>query len=278
MEKYKSEDTGMDKLSFQSLNAPTSAITSVRGANQWLKNQGRSDLKVISRQDDHFGRVYSLFQFFNNGRETLLMQGTTLDDVIEHVVTYHGVKPCQAGQKVVEKKDHVIKDVESFNAWLQAPEIRQKSLGLGTHAGEWEIEVKEHKPFGKLYCLRNKRTGRYWIGNNFMKCASLNILEWIETVCITVNSVKGIEKPKYIGEILKADTVANANKLLYLKGLNKGEDWHKELAIKQQGNKFVAVIKFNGQEKVVFTGDTPGQCLQHFMLRMGFGYPGWIYK
>ena len=268
----------MENLGFSSLNASTSAITSVRAANQWIKNQGRSDLKVISRQDTHFGRVYYLFQFLSNGREVLLMQGTTLNDVIEHVVTYHGVAPCKAGQKVVEKKDYVIKDVESFNTWLHAPEIRNKLTGLGTHAGEWELEMKEHKPFGKLYCLKNKRTGRYWVGNNFMRCASLNILEWVETICVTVKSSKGIEQPKYEGEIIKANTVANANKLLYLKGINKGEDWHKEMIIKQQGDKFVAVTKFNGQEKVVFTGETPGQCLKYFMKNVGYGYTEWIYN
>ena len=207
------------------------------------------------------------------------MQGTTLDDVIEHVVTYHGVALNKSGEKVpAVKKEYIIKDVESFNAWLQAPEIRQKSLGLGTHAGEWELEVKEHKPFGKLYNLKNKRTGRYWFGNNFMRCASLDILEWIETVCGDTGSSNRIEKPKYEGEIIKADTVANVNKLLYLKGINKGEDWHKELAIKHQGNKYVAVTKFSGQEKVVFTGETPGQCLKYFMKNMGYGYPEWIYN
>ena len=264
----------MENLGFSSLNAPTSVITSVRAANQWLKNQGRSDLKVVSRQDATFGRVYSLFQFFSNGRETLLMQGTTLDDVIEHIVTYHGVAPCQPGQKVREYQEIVIKDVDSFNTWLQSPEVKNKNLGLGTHAGEWMLEMKEHKLFGKLYCLKNKRTGRYWYGNDFMRCASMNILEWIETVC----SSKNINKPKYTGEIIKADTVANVNKLLYLKGINKGEDWHKELAIKQQGNKFVAVNKYNGQEKVVFTGDTAGQCLKYYMKNMGYGYPEWIYN
>lgn len=241
-----------------------------RQINSLLDKQGIMNLKVLSNKDkDKRGRVYKLKHRFSNGDETLLLQSVDVMEVLDFLVINCGL--VLDSNNTQPQQQFIINDVETFNEWLQSPEMRFKNIRQGTMACEWQLEMIEHKELGKMYTLVNKKVGRYWFGDDFFKCSTLNILEWIEIVCLFADNVC---KPKYTGEIIKADTLSNANKLLYIKGVNKGEDWHNEFKIEQRENKYVAII----HGRVMFEENTPGQCLKHIMHDIEYGYPKWIYE
>lgn len=268
----------MDRIG--NLQAPKSAIKSVRAANQWLKEQNRADLKVSSRQNGTGGRVYTLSCDTSVTESPInVTESYNLNDIIAFAMQYYTIGSYNTSKK---KKVRVIKDVESFNEWLQSSEVNGKLLdgGSGSYVGNWELEMRENKSLGRLYNLKNKITGVYWnYERNFMRGASLNILAWIETIYYSVNLYsEEIDRPKYIGGIIKADSLVNANRLLYLRGVNKGEDWSERCVIKQQGDKFIAVNKVNNQGRVVFTGKSPAECLRYYMKTMRCKYPEWVYN
>lgn len=248
-------------------------IDSVRSANILLKKNNINEFKISSRQTDEYRRIYEINQITRNGKAIKIKEEASLYDAVNSIFyNCRGIKPLTP----VEKVEHVIKDVDSFNKWLQSPDIKNIELDVfNSKMGDWKLEVREYRNFGKIYTVKNVKKNHYW--NNtpyYSRCSELNIKSWIHTLCMFA----GIEEPQYTGEVIKANTVSNANKFLYLKGVNKGEDWRDTFEIRQQGNKFILVYKDRGNETIRFTGNTPGECLKYALDSMGYGVDNFIYE
>ena len=169
-----------------------------------------------------------------------------------------------------------IKDVKSFNEWLHSKKVGDIKIKFNRPAKLWELVEEDTKYFGKTYALRITGTHDYWSGGPLVS-SLLNIREWVDTVayaCLIQD--KKIDNFEYTGEIVKANSIENANRLLYIKGLSKKEDWRYDMEIKALNDKFVLVDKKN--KKIKFESDTPGEVLKLTLDDMGYGYPDYVYE
>lgn len=169
-----------------------------------------------------------------------------------------------------------IKDVKSFNEWLHCKKLRDIKIKFNRPASMWELVEDYNKYFGKIYALRIIGTKDYWSGNEFVS-SLLNIREWVDTVayaCLIQD--KKIDNFKYTGPVVRADSVENANRLLYHKGITKKEDWRYDMEIKSLNSDFVLVNKKT--DKIIHIGNTPGEVLKITLESIGSGYPDYVYE
>lgn len=169
-----------------------------------------------------------------------------------------------------------IKDVKSFNEWLHCKKLRDIKIKFNRPASMWELVEDYNKYFGKTYALRIIGTKDYWSGNEFVS-SLLNIREWVDTVayaCLIQD--KKIDNFKYTGPVVRANSVENANRLLYHKGITKKEDWRYDMEIKSLNSDFVLINKKT--DKIVHIGNTPGEVLKITLESIGSGYPDYVYE